>query len=238
MSGGNWRPLPRPGPGPGPAPQPGPGVPGTVIYDSHINSHLHNGVVRRFTAEGNLECRASGNPYIQVNNDGTFSLWNTDLGRFYLYVNNYNVMLEILFAFGQGNQNLSLKLRSRHNEGGACENRFGGYGCDFSRTQFGAKREPCHNNHDESISGNLPKNLGSGQYHTIQFSVKDMPKPVETAVLDGVRIRQWTDPNPAPFMLNQAMFAARSYIWVRQNTAPAPAKPTEIRIKSLRLIAI
>jgi len=232
-----WQPLPKPGPGPAPVPQPGgTGVPGTVIYDSHINSHLHNGVVRRFTTEGNLECRASGNPYIQVNADGTFSLWDSDLGRFYLYVNNYNVMLELVWAFGNSpsGTNLSLKIRSRHNEGGDCSNRFGGYGFAMTRTQYDAKREPCHNIHDESLGGNLPKNLGTGQYHQIQFSVKDMPKPTQTAVLDGVRVRQWTDTNPAPYMINQAMYAARSYIWVRQNTTAL----TEIRIKSLRMIAI
>ena len=230
-----WQPLPRPGPGPAPGPG-GTGVPGTVIYDSHINSHLHNGVVRRFTAEGNLECRASGNPYIQVNNDGTFSLWDSSLGRFYLYVNNYNVMLELVWAFGNSpsGTNLSLKIRSRHNEGGATTNRFGGYGFAMTRTAWDAKREPYHNVHDESLGGSLGKNLGTGQYHNIQFSVKDMPKPVQTAVLDGVRVKQWTDPNPAPYMVNQAMYAARSYIWVRQNTTAL----TEIRIKSLRLIAI
>lgn len=222
-----------PSPSPSPSPTPIPTA-GTLLYDSHLHSKLHNGIVRRFTAEGNLECRASGNPYIQVNADGTFSLWDSDLGRFYLYVNNYNVMMEIVFAFGQGNQTLSLKLRSRHNEGDPITNRFGGYGFAVSRTEYDAKREPYHNTHDEALSGSLGKNLGTGIYHTIQFSVKDMPKPVETAVLDGVRVRQWTDTNPQPYMVNPQLYAQRSYIWVRQNTTQL----TENRIKSLKLLAI
>jgi len=225
--------APTPSPTPTPTPTPGP-VQG-LMYDSHVNSLLHNGQVRRFVVEGNLECRASGNPYIQVNNDGTFSLWDSDLGRFYLHVNNYDVMLEIIFAFGQGNQNASFKLRSRHNEGDPITNRFGGYGFDMNRTSCGGKREPYHNAHDESVNGSSFPNLGTGVYHTLQFSVKDINgKPTQAAVLDGRRIWSSVDNNPQPYMLNRPLYAQRSYIWVRQNTTSL----TELRIKSLKLYAI
>src|SRR4030095_6811368 len=119
---------------------------GDVLYDSTVHSKLHDSKVRTFEKEGSIspnglgvECRASGSPKGQVNADGTFSLiCGAGHGRFYFYVCNYDATLEITFAWWNEakGQDLSLKMRSRHNEGGAETNRFGGYGFSVDRTSY------------------------------------------------------------------------------------------------------
>jgi hypothetical protein len=225
----------RPPPGPGPAPTPGP-VPGTLLHDSAIHSQLHNGIVRTVTREGLYECRASGNPRIRTNQDRTFSLiCDAGHGRFYLYVPNYNVYMIIVAGWGNqvAGQDISLKLRSRHNEPDPCANRFGGYGWAADRGGWSAKIESCHNNHTQVGSGGLPSPIGTGQYVTYEFSVKDEGSGVRqinkingTQVFNKVLQRQPLAP---------AAFIPRSYIWVRQNTDQNGA---ELRIKNLKLYAI
>ena len=75
----------------------------TVLYDSHVNSKLHDGNVRTVEKEGSItpnglgiECRASGNPKIVVNADNTFSLvCEKGHGGFYIYCTNYDATLEL-----------------------------------------------------------------------------------------------------------------------------------------------
>src|SRR4030095_13316735 len=128
---------------------------GEVLYDSTVNSKLHDGKVRTVDAEGAItpnglgcECRASGSPKLQVNADQTFSLLcGVGHGRFYLYCLNYDATLEIEAAWWKGDGDCSLKMQSRHNEGGDCANRFGGYGLAIDRANYNAKSEICHNEH-------------------------------------------------------------------------------------------
>jgi hypothetical protein len=236
------------GTAPAPIPQPtGSTAPsGSVIYDSRINSQLHNGIVRTITQEGNvspgglgIQCRASGNPRIRVNQDKTFSLLSDGgHGRFYVYAKNYNVGLWLTFAWGNqaSGQDCSLKARSRHNEGGATTNRFGGYGLAINRTQWDAKREVYHNVHDESMGGSLPIKIGTQQYVTVGFTIRDTAQGVlQEGYLNGNKFMQKLDKQPQPYMLNKAAFAANSYFWVRQNIASGTG---ELRVQALKLTSL
>ncbi len=230
-------------------PTPTPDVPplpptGNVIYDSQINSKLHDGIVRTVEKEGSIsagglgvECHASGNPRIVVNNDGTFSLLcDAGHGRFYGYALNYNTTLEIECAFWNATpgQDLSLKVRSRHNEGGAETSRFGGYGLSIDRDGWGAKREPFHNTHDQATSGSLPSKPETQKYFTIEFTVKDEEGKVsQIAKMNGKQFMSKTDSSPESYMVDAASFAKQSYFWVRSNIDSGTG---EIRIKRLRVL--
>jgi hypothetical protein len=215
---------------------------GEVLYDSTIHSKLHDGKVRTFTTEGSIspnglgvECRASGSPKGQVNADNTFSLLcGAGHGRFYFYVCNYDATLEITFAWWNEakGQDCSLKMRSRHNEGGADTNRFGGYGFSVDRTSWDAKREDYHNVHSQAKSGSIPK-LGTKEYHTVKFTVKDEGNTVvQIASLDDKEVMKKIDTEPKPYMTAKATFAQQSYFWVRQNCEGNG----ELRIKKIRVL--
>ena len=218
---------------------------GDVLYDSHINSKLHDSKVRTVEKEGDIsagglgvECRASGKPRIRVNDDGTFSLLcDVGHGRFYLYALNYDATLEIECAFWNAakGQDLSLKMRSRHNEGGEGPNRFGGYGLSVDRTGWGAKREIFHNSHDQSKSGDLPEKPETQKYFKIRFTVKDQGEGevVQLAEMNGKEFMKKLDPSPKDYMIDKPSFAKQSYIWVRSNIDSGTG---EIRIKSLRVL--
>lgn len=217
----------------------------TVLYDSHANSKLHDGNVRTVEKEGSItpnglgiECRASGNPKIAVNADKTFSLvCGEGHGRFYGYVLNYNATLEIECAFWKAasGQDLSLKMRSRHNEGGNGDNRFGGYGLSVDKGGWGAKRETFHNEHDQSDSGSLPTKPETGKYFKIEFTVKNEGSGVrQIGKMDGKQFMNKFDSSPKPYMVNEALYKAQSYFWVRSNIDSGTG---EIRIKRLRILA-
>jgi hypothetical protein len=217
-----------------------------LVYDSHVHSKLHDSKVRTLDKEGSitpnglgLECRASGSPKIQVNDDGTFSLiCGTGHGRFYGYVLNYDATLEIKFAFWNEapGQDLSLKMRSRHNEGGAETNRFGGYGLSLDRGGWGAKREDFHNVHSQSQSGSLPVKVATKEYHTVRFTVKDEGNTVvQLGEIDGKSFMKKVDTSPKPYMTAKASFALQSYFWVRSNIDSGSG---EIRIQSLKIFKL
>ena len=231
--------VPTPDPEPTTPPQPT----GAVIFDSHRDTRLHDSKVRTIKQEGELETRASGNPRIQVNNDGTFSLLcDAGHGRIYPYYRNYNSQLEIEFAFWKQapGQDLSLKLRSRHNEGGAGENRFGGYGVSVDSSSWNAKREIFHNSHDQSKGGNLKQKLEAQKYYKIKFSVFDQGDQVrQTAAFDyGQGYEDFMnkiDTSPKPYMVDKKSYDAKSYFWIRSNIDSGTG---EIRIKSVKLTAL
>ena len=213
----------------------------TVLYDSYVNSKLHDGNVRTVEKEGSIspnglgiECRASGNPKIVVNSDKTFSLvCEEGHGRFYGYVLNYDATLEIECAFwnSASGQDCSLKMRSRHNEGGAESNRFGGYGLSIDKAGWGSKVEQFHNEHSESSSGSLPSKPETGKYFKVEFSVKDSGSGVElTGKYNGTEFMKKT----VKKYQDQTIFDKQSYFWVRSNVDSGTG---EIRIKRLRVLA-
>jgi hypothetical protein len=231
-------------PGPGPEP-PGPQPTGEVLYDSAIHSKLHDKQVRTIgDSEGTIapnglgiEMHASGKPRVIVNDDGTFSLiCEKGHGRFYGFVLNYNATLEIEAAFWNEapGQDLSLKLRSRHNEGGAESNRAGLYGLSIDRSGWGAKREPFHNTHDQSTSGKLPEKIETKKYFTIKFTVKDEGSGVrQIGEMNGKQFMSKMDNSPKPYMVDKALYAKQSYFWVRSNIDSGEG---EVRIKRLRIL--
>ena len=242
-------PGPEPLP-PEPGPEPLPPVEENVIYDSTIHSKLHDSKPRIFTEEGSIkagglgvECRASGKPKGVVNEDGTFSLvCGTGHGRFYFYVLNYDATLEIECAFWNqaAGQDLSLKMRSRHNEGssgasgGSETNRFGGYGLSIDRAGFGAKREDFHNHHSQSESGKTPEKIETKKFFKIEFTVKDDGKEdKQTAAMNGKNFMNKVDKTPKPYMVDKSLYEKQSYLWVRQNIDSGSG---EIRIKRLRIL--
>jgi hypothetical protein len=237
-------PLPEPEP---PEPEPEPPKPDSeVLYDSTIHSKLHDGKKRIVEQEGSLkpgglglECRASGKPKCVVNEDKTFSLvCGTGHGRFYFYVLNYNATLEIEAAFWNEakGQDLSLKMRSRHNEGGAETNRFGGYGLSIDRVGYGAKREDFHNQHSQSQGGKTPEKVETKKYFKIEFTVKDEDggkKVRQTAKMNGKDFMTKVDLSPKGYMVDKSLYEKQSYYWIRQNI---DAGSGEIRIKRVRVL--
>ncbi|HEY1247832.1 MAG TPA: hypothetical protein VGE97_02480 [Nitrososphaera sp.] len=229
-----------------PEPQPPePPIEDDVLYDSHINSKLHDGKSRTIEKEGDIspgglgvECRASGDPVIVVNTDGTFSLkCKEGHGRFYLYCLNYNATLEIECAFWNEvkGQDLSLKMRSRHNEDGDEESRFGGYGLSIDREGWGAKREPYHNTHDQSTSGDLPFDVKTQKYFTIRQTVKDEGgKVTQIGEMNGKQFMKKVDDKPKDYMVDEPLYNKQSYCWIRSNIEEN--KTGEIRIKRLRIL--
>lgn len=220
---------------PTPVPQPG-----TLIFDARRDlPTLFNGTVKTYTIIGNispgglgLECRASGSPKIVSNTDGTFSLiCGAGHGRFYGYVKNWDALLDIECAFWNqaSGQDCSLKITSRHNESGDCNNRFGGHGFSVDRSGWGAKDESCHNNHTNSTSGSLPEKIETGKYFNIQFSVKHADK--EIAKINGKQVLSRAVANYSSKALNEQ----NSYFWVRSNIDSGQG---ELRIRNLRMFAI
>ena len=118
---------------------------GDVLWDSNI--HLKTG--QKFTVTdtyGNQEpdgkgvfMAASGSPRLIVDADGTFHLEaDAGHGRVYIKARNYNARMEGELMFEDSNiRNTTLRLRSRHNMGGSCENRFGGFGVTVERAEPG-----------------------------------------------------------------------------------------------------
>jgi hypothetical protein len=218
---------------------------GDVLFDSHRDTNLHDSNVRTIDkSEGaispnglGIEMHASGSPKVVVNDDGTFSLiCGAGHGRFYGFTKNYDSTLEIEAAFWNvaKGQDLSLKTRSRHNEGGAGPNRFGGYGLSIDRTGYDAKRETFHNEHDQAKSGKLPVTPKTGEYFTIRWTVKDQGDVVrQIGEMNGQAFLNKVDDAPKDYMVNKALYDQQSYFWVRQNIDSGTG---EIRIKNLRIL--
>lgn len=180
---------------------------GSVIYDST-------------KGWSGVSTAASGNPK-----------WTTEAGgvgrltcgaghcRVYIAVKNYNARMEGEFMVSGAVRNLSLRLRSRHQEGGSCENRFGGFGAAIhpktGEVEF--QTESCHNLHENSISGKIAP-LSAG-WHKFAFSCYDGPdKSVNFKLdVDGKTVLTGKHPSPKPSFVNKTQLMQKSYIWLRSN---------------------
>ena len=225
-------------------------VEGAVIYDSNVNGKWNNGEKRTVTkTEGDIKpngkglwMAASGKPRLEILGDGSANLiCDPGHGRFYVAACNFNARLELEFALSKESDNLSLKLRSRHQQGGDCENRFGGYGCSISLTDVGMKREDCHNIHSNSKSKDLPQRLKTDTWYGAKFSVfndkenKKVNYLCQTDFKDGkgfIPVLSHVDPSPKAYMMNKESFKQASYFWVRQNNE----EKATIRVRNLKLI--
>lgn len=144
--------------------------------------------------------------------------------------NNYNASLEIQKFYPNASlDNLSLRLRSRHQEDDPPSNRFGGYNMALSHNSVSAQRENYHNDHTNlspsSIS--LPNALVNGTEYGIRYSVRDTTDgKVELKLeLKGgaygtsyVEVAKSYDNNPLSYMLDKQLYLNnRSYFWIRTN---------------------
>lgn len=202
----------------------GPSTPaGTVLYDSN------NGW-------SDVETAASGNPQFDAGSDGVGRL-SCDAGshgRVYIGVKNYNAVMqgEFMYESGfSGNDNFSLRLRSRHQEGGDCTNRFGGFGASIHIDgEVGFETESCHNEHENSISGELPFTPEEGKWYGFRYYCVDSADKssvnFKLEMDDGSgfqTVHTGSHPSPQPNYLDEASFQESSYIWLRMNNASSAA---------------
>lgn len=167
---------------------------------------------------------ASGSPKWTAGSDGVGHL-SCGAGhcRVYIAVKNYNARMEGEFMFESGAvDNISLRLRSRHQEGGACTNRFGGFGASIRPSgEVGFQTESCHNLHENSISGKTTP-FQKGTWHKFAFSCFDSPdkKSVNFKLdIDGKTVLTGKHPSPKPYYMDEALHMKNSYIWLRSNNS-------------------
>jgi hypothetical protein len=183
---------------------------------------------------------ASGNPKWSVDSSGAGHL-NCGSGhcRVYIAVKNHNARMEGEFMFESGSvDNISLRLRSRHQEGGSCENRFGGFGVSFT-PDGGVKfqTESCHNEHENTINGKASGAISKGTWHKFAYSCFDSAdkKSVNFRMdIDGKTVLTGKHPSPKPYYMDEALHMKNSYIWIRSNNSGTGS----IAIRNFKVIKI
>jgi hypothetical protein len=149
-------------------------------------------------------------------------------GRVYIKATNFNSRLESDFMFEDTNiDNSTWRLRSRHNMGGDCSNRFGGFGFTVERTQFGGKTESCHNEHENSLPDKkLPTAIKEKQWVRIRCDCKNSPDNKEVLMSMAIDYKDgkgfqtvWEGKHSSPqaFYMDEKLYAEESYIWLRIN---------------------
>jgi hypothetical protein len=234
-------------------PPPPPPVEGNVLYDSNRDGHWDNGTQRTVDkSEGNigpngkgLYMAASGSPILEILGNGEARLrTKPGFGRFYVAACNYNASLEFEFNIMAGSvDNLSTKCRSRHQMGGACENRFGGLGTHIALDEVGFKAEKCHNIQDQADSKDekLSKKLELNTWYKSKYEYKDSAdgKSIEYVrhldYQDGngwVKVLECSHKHPQPFYLDKPLYEKQSEFWTRLNGSGIVA------LRNMRLTAI
>lgn len=209
--------TPPPGGGTTPPPSGGGSTPaGTVLYDSTENGW------------SDVTTAASGSPSFEAGSDGVGRLSaGAGHGRIYIGVPNYNAVMTGTFMFESGftgRDNLSLRLRSRHQEGGACDNRFGGFGASIHiNGEVGFETELCHNEHENSIDGELlsPPPV-EGQWYNFAFYCVDSADKTSVNFkmeIDGQVVHTGSHTSPQAYYLDEAGIMAQSYVWLRMNNS-------------------
>jgi len=195
-------PTPVPPPQPTPTPTPIPTPTGT-LWDSNINGKWNDGVKRTLTTkEGgqkpddkSIFCAASGSPKLVIDGDGVAHL----------------------VAGSGGVDNVSIRLRSRHN--GECNNqtlspaqRFGGHGWSVQkdgRVEF--KTEDYHNVHSNAHSFSSGISIGETWHHVHQTCKGN----TTTFTLDNKSIGSVSVSNHG----DDSLLPKNSYIWLRLNNS-------------------
>lgn len=222
-----------------------------ILWDSNKDGGWNNGKERIVKgSEGNIKANgkgiftaASGSPEVHIDGKGTGVLvTKPGYGRFYICACNYNSMLEMEFNIMDSSvDNMSLKTRSRHQAGGSCENRFGGFGNAISTTEVDQKTESCHNFHENGNSQKLAKKLLVGEWYKTRYVCKDSDdgKSVNfTCQIDYndgkgyVEVMRSAHKSPKPYYLDKGLFAKESWVWIRLNGSGS------IGLKNIKLIAV
>lgn len=237
-----------------PDPHPVPPIPTTgLLYDSNVDGKWNNGVARTVSGgkDGNIGANgkglytaASGSPKFIIDGKGVGTLeTQPGFGRIYICVCNYNATLEYEFNIQSGTvDNLSEKTRSRHQMGGACENRFGGLGSHIAPAgEVGFKTEKCHNIQDAGQTGKLPKKIQLNTWYKSKYEYKDAPDRKSILLTrsidfsDGagfVKVLEGKETNVLPHYIDKAMFDKQSEFWLRLNGSG------RISFKNIKLTAI
>jgi hypothetical protein len=225
-----------------------------LLYDSNRDGGWDNGKARTVkdkdgdtSANGKgLYTAASGDPVFEINGKGEgILICKPGHGRIYICACNYNSVLEKEFKIMDGNvDNVSDKLRCRHQEGGDCDNRFGGVGGSISTNESGCKIEVCHNIHADSKSADLPTDLKVGEWYKDRFQVRDSAD--KKAILatrwldygDGkgfVKILEHKMTKIKPYMMDKDQIMKKSYFWLRMNNEDGVGK---IAFRNVKLFNI
>lgn len=221
---------------------PGP-TPGAITWTS---AAWNNGKSRSYNFSGG-DCIGNKDPYDSkfyashagsgcggaCNGHGEVTLHGNRC-RYYVLGKNYNGMMQFQFKFG-GSGNLSLKLRSRHDEGDCSgnaspANRFGGYGpaihWEGGSTSIECKREDYHNLHTPMPgTKNTSQKLVAGRWYGIRATCQDRGGSVVVRIyidynLNGKYVKEFesVDSHPIASAVNKPLFDKRSYCWFRTNT--------------------
>jgi len=209
---------------------------GDVLWDSNI--HLKTGQAYKITStygdqkpDGKgVFMAASGNPRLLVDADGTFHLEaDAGHGRVYIKARNYNARMEGELMFEDNKiRNTTLRLRSRHNMGGDCLNRFGGFGVTVEREEQLAETstERCHNEHSNTVKKPLAKHIEVGKWLKFKYSCwssadkKSINQKLEYDYNDGQGFKTVLNEsftNVEPHMMDEAKMMEESYAWLRVN---------------------
>jgi hypothetical protein len=239
-----------------PHPPPPPPVEGNILYDSNRDGGWNNGIARLVKkSEGNIGPKgkgvftaASGNPELEILGDGTAILRTTgadNFGRIYICCINYDSTLQLSFQLSKNVEDLSLKVRSRHQEGGACENRQGGMGFAMHHSEYDSKREVCHNIQDSLDKGKLSKTIQDGVWITVKLTCKDEGAKAirmigEIDYGDGKFVKEMDhlDTAAPAYFFDKALNAQNSYFWIRLNSTANASGPNELKLKDVTVTAL
>jgi hypothetical protein len=164
--------------------------------------------------------------------------------RIYIHAHNYNAIMTVKYVPNSTlDDNLSLKLRSRHNEPDPQENRFGGYQLMISPNEMKAQRELYHNEYENlDRSKPLSKSLQNGKEYTVRFTCKDTTDKKVNLIgeIDYENNGNFTevldikDESPKDYMLDRQLYEKKSYVWVRVNgDSPKNVELKDVTIKSI-----
>ena len=217
---------------PPPPPPPPPPTTGEVLWDSNVHLktdcyHTVNDTHGSQDPDGKgVFMGASGSPRLHVDADGTFHLEaDAGHGRVYIKARNYNARMEGELKFeDDAIRNTTLRLRSRHNEGGDCLNRFGGFGVTVERAEQLAETstERCHNEHSNTVKNPLAKNIEVGQWIKFKYSCwsnadkSAINQKLEYDYNDGQGFKTVIEESfteVEPHMMDEASFQEESYAW-------------------------
>lgn len=212
------------------------GITGEVLWDSNVHGKWKNGKKRTIDGEEGSQAEngkglytaASGNPRLHVDGNGVARLEaDAGHGRIYVQATNYNATLSGEFMFEDANiDNTTWKLRNRRDQGGSCENRFGGVGGHLERTTVGVKIEKCRNERESGTDKDLPKPLSNKKWYGFSFTVKDtagkkgINQIIKVDYKDGkglIEVLNVTFPNPPAYYMDEATFMKGSNFWIRIN---------------------
>jgi hypothetical protein len=192
-----------------------------------------NGRQRTLTGHGErdpddptLELAAGEGRVLTIYGDGTAKL-EGNRARIYLHASHRNALLSFEANITDPTlENISTKLRSRHNEGGADSNRFGGYGVAFHINSVDFKIEPYHNVHepgtDHPLARPIPLNQWVGYRVSIQAKANDTVAVV-AAYVDYDLSGNWVEVGREEYARTGMRLndVNALYSWIRANSGDA-----------------